>query len=222
MRLYSIILIFLFNYIRSEAECNSGSNCEIPNKFAIHDRGYWQGTQSIDQHVFDEGLAEKLVEFFKKEEAKTIIDLGAGMGDYTKKLINNGFDARAYDGNPQSQIISNGYVGIIDLTLPINFSKADWVLTLEVAEHLPARYERVYLDNIDRMNKKGIILSWAIIGQGGAGHVNERNNDYVKKIMSERGYISDDEAEAYLREGRQYGKAWWFYRTIMVFRKINK
>jgi tryptophanyl-tRNA synthetase len=43
----------------------------------------------------------------------------------------------------------------------------DWIISLEVAEHIPEKYEAVYLDNIFRHAKEGIILSWAVPGQIG-------------------------------------------------------
>ena len=38
--------------------------------------------------------------------------------------------------------------------------ESDWVLSLEVGEHVPSRYEDMYLRNLHAHNCKGIILSW--------------------------------------------------------------
>jgi hypothetical protein len=45
------------------------------------------------------------------------------------------------------------------------------IISLEVAEHIPEKYEAVYLDNIFRHAKEGIILSWAVPGQIGLSHI---------------------------------------------------
>ena len=193
--------------------------CSVSKTDLISDKGYGVGKEIVDRHVFDEGLSLKLVDFFKKVEAQTIIDLGAGLGDYVKVLLKNGLDARGYDGNPASQTLSDGYVSVMDLTLPINLGKADWVLTLEVAEHLPPQYEEIFLNTVHKLNKKGVVLSWAVEGQGGFGHFNERNNDYAKKKMADLGYENDLAAEKFLREGRAGGIAPWFANTLMVFHK---
>ena len=49
-------------------------------------------------------------------------------------------------------------------------------------------------------NRYGIVLSWAIKGQGGHGHFNEQNNDYVKSKICNLGYINDIESENILRK----------------------
>jgi hypothetical protein len=43
----------------------------------------------------------------------------------------------------------------------------------------------VYLDNIFRHAKEGIILSWAVPGQGGLSHINNKPIEYVLKVMRE-------------------------------------
>jgi len=54
-----------------------------------------------------------------------------------------------FDGSPYSEDISKGRVTFMDLSLPqYGLSLYDWVISLEVAEHIPARYEHIYLDNI--------------------------------------------------------------------------
>ncbi len=90
------------------------------------------------------------------------------------------------------------------------------MLSLEVGEHIPKEYERVFIENLHRHNINGIVLSWALKGQGGFGHFNEQNNDYIKELMAEYGYFNDVEAENSLRKK---ATLWWFKNTIMVFRK---
>ena len=89
-------------------------------------------------------------------------------------------------------------------------------MSLEVGEHLPKKYENIFIKNLHDNNKYGIILSWAIKGQPGHGHINCQNNDYIKKIFTDLGYINDVDAE---KELRRKSSLWWFKKTIMVFRK---
>ncbi|XP_023342126.1 uncharacterized protein LOC111711894 isoform X3 [Eurytemora carolleeae] len=74
----------------------------------------------------------------------------------------------------------------------------DWVISIEVGEHIPSQYQLAYIDNLIRvsifdtdnlirMSKIGIILSWAVPGQGGQGHVNEKSNKAVVKLFEDRG-----------------------------------
>ena len=47
----------------------------------------------------------------------------------------------------------------MDLTIPqFGIRQYDWIISLEVAEHIPKKYEAVYLDNILRHATKRIIL----------------------------------------------------------------
>lgn len=183
----------------------------------IHEHGYWIGTDIMCEHQFDRQLANALSDFFKQEKAKTVVDFGCGPGEYVKVLRKNNFDCIGYDGNPDTFTISGGVAHVIDLSQVFDLKKHfDWVLSLEVAEHLPKEYEKAFLENIHKHNTKGIVLSWAVKGQGGFGHFNEQDNDYVKKIMAEYGYENDVEAENYLRK---LSFLPWFKNTIMVFRK---
>ena len=56
---------------------------------------------------------------------------------------------------------------------------------------------------------------WAVKGQGGTGHFNEQNNDYIKRIFAQLGWYNDLEAENQLREQATVS---WFKNTVMVFR----
>jgi len=50
---------------------------------------------------------------------------------------------------------------------------------LEVAEHIPKHLEERFTQTVHRHVKIGgyLMLSWAVEGQGGLGHVNCRNNE---------------------------------------------
>ena len=101
----------------------------------------------------------------------------------------------AYDGGPYYDIVSKGRVKYLDLTLPqYGLPLYDWVLSLEVAEHIPREFESTYIDNIVRHAKEGIVLSWAVPRQIGHGHVNTRPLDYIIAILKNRGFILDPEA----------------------------
>ena len=184
----------------------------------IHERGYWCGEDVASAHVFDESLSIALVDFFKKEKVETIVDFGCGLGDYVKSFLCNQIDCEGYDGNPDTYKISQGVAHTLDLSEPFFLEKKfDWVVSLEVGEHLPKEFESVFLDNLDRHSTKGIVLSWAVKGQDGYGHFNEQNNDYIKARMQEKGYYNDLNAE---KELRCRACVPWFKNTIMVFRKM--
>ena len=180
----------------------------------VNPHGFWEGDGG---HIFDERLAEALAGFFKRNAASSIVDLGCGEGKYVKHLRECGLNVDGFDGNPNCPFVTNGMCKVLDLAVPSVLEKSyDWVLSLEVAEHLPSQYERIFCKNLHNNNASGIVMSWAVEGQGGHGHFNERNNDYVKEIFEDLGYENDTESEIVLRNA---STLWWFKKTIMVFRK---
>lgn len=184
---------------------------------SINKKGYWEGLEAECQHAFDQNVCNALINFLKNENASSVADFGCGMGNYVKKFIENNINAIGFDGNPNTPELTNGICNVLDLSEPINFeTKYDWILSLEVGEHLPSQYEDIFINNLHNNNNKGIILSWAIKGQGGHGHVNEQNNDYIKAKFQNLGYINDIQNEQLLRS---VATLFWFRNTIMVFRK---
>jgi cyclopropane fatty-acyl-phospholipid synthase-like methyltransferase len=185
---------------------------------SINKNGFWEGTKAMSMHCHDSSLAKYLTEFFKRENVNSLADFGCGMGDYVKNFKENNINAIGFDGNPNTLELTNNICEILDLSEPKIFDEPfDWILSLEVGEHLPPQFEDIFIQNLHNNNKFGIVLSWAIEGQGGDGHVNCRNNDYVKSKMCNLGYINDIESENKMREHSTLG---WFKNTIMVFRKI--
>jgi cyclopropane fatty-acyl-phospholipid synthase-like methyltransferase len=186
---------------------------------SINAHGYWEGLEASCQHVNDTKLGLALVNFFKNEQVSSLVDLGCGMGYYVKLFKDNNLNANGFDGNPNTPELTNGLCNVLDLSNQVFLDiPYDWVLSLEVGEHLPKQYEDIFINNLHNNNKSGIVLSWAIKGQGGHGHFNEQNNDYIKSKICSLGYTNDITSENILREKSSLR---WFKNTIMVFRKIS-
>lgn len=184
---------------------------------SINKNGFWEGLEASSQHIYDKTLGDYLSIFFKNENIKSLVDFGCGMGNYVKTLKDNDINASGYDGNPNTPELTNNLCKVLDLSSPHKFDiPFDWVLSLEVGEHLPSEFEDVFINNLHNNNTFGIVLSWAIQGQGGHGHFNEQNNDYIKSKICNLGYINDVDAENNMRHNSTLS---WFKNTIMVFRK---
>lgn len=99
---------------------------------------------------------------------------------------------QGYDGAVNVEEYTNGFVTWADLTVP-GFSpaggKRDWVMALEIGEHVPAQFEAIVIDNIDMNKRCGALVSWAVPGQPGHSHVHLRSNDWVIDQFSRRGYV---------------------------------
>ena len=186
----------------------------------IHKNGYWQGIQAESQHKHDSSLGDSLAKFFTSQNVTSLVDFGCGMGKYVKTFQENNISAIGYDGNPNTPELTNNLGRVLDLSELTQFDEPfDWVMSLEVGEHLPSKFEDIFIKNLHYNNKYGIVLSWARKGQGGDEHVNEQNNDYIKSKICDLGYWNDIESETKLREESSLP---WFKETIMVFRKSSK
>lgn len=175
-------------------------------------------------------LVSAILTLIDNEKVASVNDFGAGVGQYKEAILHqdNGqnilpdrkrpkVEWKSYDGAGNVYEYTKGFVNYFDLTLPLELPKADWVVALEVGEHVPNEYEGMLIRNLHHHNCKGIILSWALVGQGGHSHINEHSNDYVISIFKELGYVEDLDLKAYLRNpDANYG---WFVRSTMAFRR---
>lgn len=185
----------------------------------INERGFWEGMEAESQHIYDQNLSAALLTFFKAEKVGTLCDLGCGTGSYVQHFIKNDLCVSGYDGNPNTPELTNNTCGVLDLSKPVKFDTPfSWVMSLEVGEHLPKEFEDIFIHNLHNNNENGIVLSWAVKGQGGYGHFNEQNNDYIKSKVCELGYLNDIKAEEQLRK---HSSLPYFRNTIMVFRKMR-
>lgn len=116
---------------------------------------------------------------------------GDGPGIYKKKIteLNQVKSYEAYDGAPFTEKTTENRCKFLDLSVPVyHLPKYDWVVSMEVAEHIPKKFESTFLDNIARHAKRGVIFSWAKLGQGGFSHVNNQPFSYVVEQMRIRGF----------------------------------
>lgn len=167
-------------------------------------------------HKTDLKLAAALIEFFK---GKRVASFGDGPGQYKKILDESGqliaYDA--FDGAPYSEQLSEGRVKFLDLTLPqFGLPVYDYIISLEVAEHIPKEYEAVYVDNIIRHAKEGIVLSWAWPGQEGHSHVNGKSFEDVKRLMDEKGFFHNVKASDFLKRSSSLV---WLKKSTNVYQR---
>ncbi|XP_045598254.1 uncharacterized protein [Procambarus clarkii] len=140
----------------------------------------------------------------------------AGLLDVPRVIKSwNGWDGAANIGE-----FTNGRIASADLSSPATLGGPfDWVMSLEVGEHIPESGEKNFLDNLVKHACVGVVLSWAVPGQGGHSHVNCRSNEYVRREMAARGLESDKFVEARLRAIVDLPH---FKNTIMVFKFPRK
>jgi hypothetical protein len=173
-------------------------------------------SRNSQQHKTDLDFAKTMSEFLKN---KTVASFGDGPGVY-KEIIDGLNQVKlydAFDGSPYAEINSHGQVKFLDLSIPIHhLDKYDWVISIEVAEHIPKEFENIYLNNLVKHAKEGIIISWASEGQGGFSHVNERNFEYVKTKMKSLGLKHDYNSSIHFKKN---ANLIWLKNNLNVFYK---
>ena len=185
----------------------------------INETGVWLDRT---RHQTDIGLLSFLINFFGQEKA-SVYDLGCGAGDYSKCFKRAGIDIECYDGSPHAAKMSNDLCATLDLAHPADLEPRDWVLSLEVGEHIPKDYEKPYIDNLTKLANNGIVLSWAVPEQPGFGHVNCQTNDYIISELQSRGFEHDIALQKQLRDSANGDQGFWYFtNTLMGFRKIEE
>lgn len=177
-------------------------------------RGYDEKTGIFKKHKykFDEKLAKSI---FGQFDPIDVVDLGCGNGKYCNFWKNLGWNIQGYEGN--KNVVDGGLVKYMDLSKEQKIEKKyDLVICLEVGEHIPKEYETVFIDNLDKFTKNTLLLSWAVIGQKGKGHVNCKDNDEVISIFEKMGFMYDEKTSMLLRKNATLT---WFHNTIMVFNR---
>lgn len=183
----------------------------------INQTGYWLNDVPQEQHAHSQELSAWIVDFLKDHKDSQIIDFGCGNGNYLKDLKQAGFKhLLGVEGDP----IPNDEVDIVkaDLTSYLKLDKKGVVICLEVGEHIPQQYEHVLLENIKAHCEDIVIMSWAVRGQTGYGHVNELNNDEIIPKVEALGF-THLEKESTEARSKVINGCPWFKNTIMIFKK---
>jgi SAM-dependent methyltransferase len=194
----------------------------------ITEKGIWKGTTKADHGwtvALDYGWSPKLANWIASviPNDRTVYDFGCGPGNYLKVLYDKGFECMGFEGDP-TPLDQRAFNGILkaDISEPMKYLKK-WhkghVVCLETMEHIPAQYMQTALDNINVICNGRLVMSWAIVGQGGRGHFNEMNNPEVIAIIEPLGFKKND---TLTEEGRKYVDDWapYFRNTVMVFDRI--
>lgn len=171
------------------------------------------------EHHSSKRLAHQLATVLPKNTP--VIDYGCGKGTYIAHLSERGFECTGFEGTVGIEDLAD-FKGIIqsDLTKPMGERPKGSVICLEVAEHIDAKYEDVLIKNITENCTGKLIISWAVIGQGGCGHVNEQNAHYVIPRIEKEGFKFNARQSDKLRTFAG-ADLWWFKKSIYVFDRVG-
>lgn len=129
-----------------------------------------------------------------------------------------------YDGALNVQKVSDGLVRFMDLTQPHAADErpcvgADWVMSLEVAEHIPVIHTNAYLRNVRCRARVGAVVSWGQPEQtGGRGHVNLKTEQEAIAAVEPWGFRVDWDLT---KAARAAATLPHFTKTVVVYRVID-
>lgn len=156
-------------------------------------------TWPASDHKLDLGLASFMQNLVKNG---SLLDVGAGSGQYGAHF----HSLRALGGTAPRYTGIDGIKGIEEFTrskgppganvleadvceFNVTLPRHDWVMSLEVGEHLPLSCLMSYLSVLHRHARCGVVLSWANPLRGGGGcHINPRPLREVSCAMRLLGY----------------------------------
>jgi SAM-dependent methyltransferase len=102
-----------------------------------------------------------------------------------------------------------------DLTRPLPAGRCfDLVVSLEVAEHLPADCAETFVDSLTGLGPL-VLFSAAVPYQGGAHHVNEQWPAYWAERFGARGYAAVDCLRRRIWNDPRV--AWWYAQNLLLF-----
>lgn len=152
---------------------------------------------------------------------RSVVDVGCGVGIWlaefrrAKILDTVGVDGMHVLDDPSQLLIPEECFVPADLSLPLWLErKFDLVLSLEVAEHLPAASAHTFVETLTKHGDL-ILFSAAIPGQGGTHHVNEQWQSHWIERFKAHGFHCFDYARPAFWLDRQVER--WYRQNMLLF-----
>lgn len=190
--------------VAARAEAVSATNVTGDSSKPDPTTGAWQAEdlKSRPEGGLNKCMAKQIATYAAGRGLASVSDYGAGSGAYAMYLLREGHfkTLTCYDGNEGIRQTSQGLCKVVDLSMPQTLPQTDLVYSLEVGEHIPKSREDNFFGNVARGGVKSVIMSWAVPGQKGLGHVNCQTNDHVIGQMQKRGFAYDAQSTADMRK----------------------
>jgi SAM-dependent methyltransferase len=150
---------------------------------------------------------------------KSVVDVGCGLGAWLRAFQENGVSAvRGFDGTWVDQsklLIDRECFTAVDLGRPMTIGqKYDLAVCLEVAEHLPSRNNRSFVQMLT-WAAPFVLFSTAIPGQGGSHHCNEQWPSYWRALFAEAGFKLLDPVRPWIIHDSRV--EWWYRQNTVLF-----
>jgi len=151
--------------------------------------------------------------------AASVVDVGCGDGAWLEAFGAAGVaELLGVDGAavpPARLLIPPSSFLRASLADPLRLGRRfDLVLSLEVAEHLPASSAAQHVASLTDL-AEAVLFSAAIPRQGGIGHRNERWPAYWWRMFNARGYAAVDLLRARFWDDERV--AWWYAQNLLFY-----
>ena len=149
----------------------------------------------------------------------SLLDFGAGVGQMCSALLarDSRRECRSYDGAGNVESTTGGFVEWFDLSTPLRLPRADWVLSLEVGEHVPNALEPMMIRNLVAHACRGIVLSWGMYKPRDIGHhdANYHSKVYLTSVLEQLGFRHDANLTRAVLDDRATPRHRWFKNTLV-------
>jgi SAM-dependent methyltransferase len=150
---------------------------------------------------------------------QSLIDIGCGVGAWLSVFQEHGIqDFLGVDGDyvdPQMLLVPKERFVAHDLKRPYTTDrKFDLVVSLEVAEHLPAETAEAFVESLTQLGRV-VLFSGAVPHQGGVFHINEQWQDYWARLFEQRGYAVVDCLRSPLWDNDRV--QWWYLQNMLIY-----
>jgi SAM-dependent methyltransferase len=151
--------------------------------------------------------------------AHSMLDVGCGPGHFLRAFREVGVkEITGIDGDHVPRdllVIESKHFITCDLSQGFDLEcRYDFVLSLEVAEHLPPASAESFIVSLVR-HAPVVVFSAAIPFQGGTAHLNEQWPSYWAQLFARHGYRPYDILRPSIwRDGQV---AWWYRQNILLF-----
>lgn len=185
----------------------------------IYDAGYFASIDSSASRAAPI-IADSIVEGFGPT---SVLDVGCGTGALLHALQQRGVAGKGleYAGIALRYCRERG-LDVIKFDLesdkvPFPGIRFDVVVSLEVAEHLPAAVADRFVDLICSHGDQ-VVFTAATPGQGGTDHVNEQPHQYWIDRFQHRGFgFLEKQSAQWRRAWEREEMASWYYQNLMLF-----
>jgi len=217
--------LYDLRYETSKTEClsakvtTSGGSCLESNELSPF--VYKNFTQLIPKGQFKPSrrIWNVLRELVDEEKVKSISEFGAGVGVYRGVLMEHSphLSYMACDGAGNIDEFTEGAVSFCDLSIPLELSESEWVLSFDVGNKIPRLFEATVIRNLHHHNCKGIILGWDIPHAEKPNMDNLHTNAYIVSLFEKLGYRYDKKLANEFRNEEKTR----IEKSFMAFRRIN-